>query len=154
MKAFRTVIDKGFKEVGINPDGTANRNSGLFFNARNVKSNNGRLEGYIPIISDILDPARLFLDSITSAEVTITRRWPFPQVFMTDVGIFIGALEGLYWVIEPNPIPVPDIMLHSFGTGTVIWPWVCVPILGHPAFANGSVFVYYDSNALSYVVVS
>ena len=30
MKAFRTVIDKGFKEVGINPDGTANRNSGLF----------------------------------------------------------------------------------------------------------------------------
>lgn len=153
MKAIRTEIKKGF-EVGIRPKDTTARNSGLFVECRQAKAGKVGLEGYIPDISDILDPARKFYDSITDAEITIARRWPFPQVFLTDVGIFIGALGGLYRVSDPDPTRYPDIILVSYGTGATVWPWVCIPILGYPAFTSGTRFVYYDSNATSYIVVS
>jgi hypothetical protein len=153
VKAVRTEIKKGF-EGGIRNEDIPTRNSGLFVECRQARVGKAGLEGYVPEISDILDPARKFYDYTTDAEITIKRRWPFPQVFLTDVGIFIGALSGLYKVTDPTVSRYPDIVLLSYSTGTTVLPWVCIPILGYPAFTSGSKFVYYDSNATSYIVVS
>lgn len=153
MKAVRTEIKKGF-ESGIRPEDIPTRNSGLFVECRQARVGKAGLEGYVPEISDILDPARKFYDSITSAEITIKRRWPFPQVFLTDVGIFIGALSGLYKVSDPDPTQYPNIVLVNYNTGATVLPWFCIPIMGYPAFTSGTRFVYYDSNATSYIVVS
>jgi hypothetical protein len=155
MKAFRTVISKGFeKGGGLRPAEIPTRNNGLLVDCRNAKVLPTGLEGYVPDINDILDPSRSFYDYLTSVAVTITRRWPFPQVFLTDAGVFIGAVEGLYKVTDPVVAGTPDIYLMSYSTGATIWPWICIPILGYPAFTSGSKFVYYDSNAESYLVVS
>jgi hypothetical protein len=155
MKAFRTVISKGFGDKGgIRSANIPTRNSGLFVDCRNAKISDAGLEGYIPDINDVLDPSRKFYDYLTSVAITITRRWPFPQVFLTDVGVFIGAVEGLYKVTDPVVAGTPDIYLMSYSSGATIWPWICIPILGYPAFTSGSKFVYYDSNAESYLVVS
>ena len=154
MKTFRTVIDKGLK-AGIRPKDFTIRDSGLFIDCRQARVTPAGLEGYIPDVNDILDPARKFYSSVDGVtEITISRKWPFPQVFLTDVGVFIGALEGLYLVTDPNPTEYPDILLTSYGVTDTVWPWVCIPILGYPAFTSGSRFVYYDAANLTYTVVS
>lgn len=155
MKAFRTVISKGFeKGGGLRPAEIPTRNNGLLVDCRNAKVLPTGLEGYVPDINDILDPARKFYDSVTDAEITITRKWPFPQVFVTDAGVFVGAKEGMYKVTDPFVSRAPDIVLYDYSTGDTVWPWVCIPIPGYPAFTSGTRFLYYDSNALSYLVVS
>ncbi len=154
MKSIRSVINKGYSEIGIRPTDTPTRNGQLFEEARQVRLTKAGLEGYIPDVNDILDPSRSFYDSVTDAAITITRRWPFPQVFLTDAGLYVGALEGLYKVVDPYPDRYPDIILYDFSSGATVWPWVCIPIPGYPAFTSGTRLVYYDSNALSYLVVS
>lgn len=150
MKAFRTTISKGFTEKGIRSSNNPQRNSGFFEECRQARVSGEGLEGYMPAINNILDPSCVFYDSVTGNEITITQRWPFPQVFLTDVGLFIGAKEGLYNIIDTTP----TIILLDYTTGDTYWPWVCIPIMGYPAFTSGDKFVYYDSNAASYLVVS
>lgn len=155
MKSIRTPISKGFEpKGGLRPTDSTLRNSGLFIECRQAIITKSGLEGYTPDINDIQLTGRKFYDSVTTNEITITKRWPFPQVFLTDVGVFIGALGGLYKVTDPDPTRYPDIVLQSYATGATVWPWVCIPINGYPAFTSGTRFVYYDSVALAYVVVS
>lgn len=153
MKTFRTNVENGFKK-GLSPEENPVRNSGLFIDCRNVRAGKVGLEGYLPAINDIMDASRSFKDSATGAAISITRRWPFPQVFLTDVGIFIGAKEGLFLVADPVVKAYPDILLTSYGTTSTTWPWVCIPILGYPAFTSGNRFVYYDAANTTYTVVS
>jgi hypothetical protein len=153
MKSFRTIISKGFTD-GIRPADIPTRNSGLFVDCRQFRGSKAGLEGYTPDVNDICLTGRKFYDSVTAAEITITKRWPFPQVFLTDVGIFIGALGGLYRITDPDPTRYPDIVLFSHATGATVWPWFCLPINGYPAFTSGTRLVYYDSVASAYVVVS
>lgn len=154
MKTYRIKISKGFNEIGIRPDDIPTRNSGLLVEARQVRVTRAGMEGYTPDVNDILLTGRRFYDSITGNQVTISRRWPFPQVFLTDVGVFVGALEGLYKVIDPSPDQYPNVVLQSYSTGATVWPWICIPIPGYPAFTSGTKFVYYDSNASAYIVVT
>jgi hypothetical protein len=153
MRAIRSTLSKGFTG-GIKPYDESLRNGELFDECKNVVAGKEGLKGYVSYINDILDPSRKFYDSVTTNEITLTRRWPFPQVFLTDAGVFIGALEGMYRVTIPSPTRYPNIVLFSYGTGATVWPWVCIPILGYPAFTSGTRFLYYDENSTAYVVVS
>lgn len=149
MKTYRTEFHAGFSSVGLNPEKTAARNTGLLSDCMNMVLTKNGLLGYSPEIKSILDSDISFVDSVTGAAVTITRRWPFPQVFLTDVGIFIGALEGLYWLSDDSPLT-----LYSFGTGAVTWPWSCANIGKYPAFTSGDALVYMDHNSNAYKVVT
>jgi hypothetical protein len=152
MKAFRKIITKGFN-AGIRPEDYSTRNSELFESCINGKPGKAGLLGYIPTINDIMSSARKFRSSVDGSVITITRQWPFPQVFMTDAGLYLGAKEGLYKITDPVVTKYPDIVLYSYGTGTTAWPWVCIPIPGYPAFTSGTKLLYYDENAAAYVVV-
>jgi len=122
MKTYRSVINKGLTK-GIRPMDVIARNTGLFIDCRQARVTPMGLEGYIPDINDILDPKRQFYNSSDGVtEITISRKWPFPQVFLTDVGVFIGALEGLFLVTNPDPTRYPDLLLTSYGTTTTTWP--------------------------------
>jgi hypothetical protein len=72
-----------------------------------------------------------------------------PQLFLTDVGIFIGAAEGLYFIQQTTP----TIVVFSYATGAVTWPWTCAEIMQKPAFTSGDVLVYFDDLSAAYVVV-
>ena len=147
MKAYRMTFDKIFTEGGLNPT-PGGANTPYLYVCKNAVLTPTGLEGYIPDIKNILDADIAFIDSVTSLAVTITNRWPFPQLFLTDVGIHIGALEGLYFVQQTTPTKV----LYSYGTGAVTWPWSCADIDQKPAFTNGDVIVYFDHNTNAYVV--
>lgn len=149
MKGYRTIIDAPFKG-GLRSSSVSLRNKGHFTVCRNARIQAEGMEGYSPIISNILDDRFQLHDSITGNHITITWSFPFPQFFLTDVGFFIGAKEGLYKIIAFSP----TLTAYSYGTGTVTWPWTFVDIPGYPAFASGSVFVYYDGNAATYCVVT
>lgn len=134
-------------EGGLNPH-PGGLNTPFLYIAQNVRLTKTGLEGYLPDIKNILDPDISFVDSVTGLAVTITNRWPFPQLFLTDVGIHIGALEGLFFVQQTAPTKV----LYSYGTGAVTWPWSCANIDQVPAFTSGDVLVYFDHNTNAYVV--
>lgn len=149
MKTYRTTFHAGFSSVGLNPESVSGRNTGLLSDCMNVRLTKTGLEGYSPLIKSILDDDCDFVDSVTGIAITISRRWPFPQLFLTDVGLFIGALEGLYWLSDDDPLT-----LYSFSTGAVTWPWSCAAIGKYPAFSCGDVFVYMDNIANAYKVVT
>jgi hypothetical protein len=148
MKGFSYSIKKGFT-LGLRPESISTRNSELFTVCRNLKVSKAGAEGYIPDIKSLLSPEFPFIDSVTKVTVSITRRWPFPQLFLTDVGLFIGAIEGLYYLQN-----VSEFELYDFGTGAVTWPWSCIAINMYPAFTCGTTFVYYEPNAAAYVKVT
>ncbi len=148
MKTYRTIIREGFTK-GIRPTDTVRRNSGLFTSCKNARVTKEGLEGYLPDTYSIVDGTYVFKDSVTGATVTISKRWPFPQLFLTDVGIFIGALEGLYFIVQTTP----NLVVYSYATGAVTWPWTCAEIMQKPAFTSGNVLVYYDDLSAAYVVV-
>ena len=140
MKEYRTPLTAGF-ESGLRVEEVTVRNSALLVASLGCRIAGKALEGYSPDMANILDDIY---------GLNLTKRWPFPQVFLLHSGIYIGALEGLYKI---NDITVSPLTLYSFSTGLVTHPWTCAPIPEYPAFASGNVFVYYDSNAASYIVV-
>jgi len=148
MKTYRTIIREGFAK-GIRPTNVVRRNSGLFTSCKNARVTKEGLEGYLPDTYSIVDGTYTFLDSVTGSAVTIAKRWPFPQLFLTDVGIFIGAAEGLYFIQQTTP----TIVVFSYATGAVTWPWTCAAIMQKPAFTSGDVLVYFDDLSAAYVVV-
>ena len=105
--------------------------------------------GGLRIVSVATNSSGDFDNFTLSIQIAITRRWPFPQVFLTDVGLFIGALEGLFWLADDDPLT-----LYSFGTGAVTWPWSCAPIGAYPAFTCGDVLVYMDDVSNAYKKVT
>jgi hypothetical protein len=149
MKTYRSVFKEGFRTVGLNPRDEA-RNSGLLTSCKNAYPSKEGLVGYLPTITDIFSTGFDFVDSVTHAPVTITKRWPFPQLFLTDVGIHIGALEGLFFLDPTTPLQE----LYSYGTGAVTWPWTCCNIAQKPAFTSGNVLVYFNDISNAYTVVT
>jgi hypothetical protein len=150
MRSSRLNVTKPFTEGGLNPwPGTLNTN--LFAICKNASITKAGMDGYIPDLKSILDAD--FIDSVTSAAITITKRWPFPQLFLSDVGIHIGALEGLYFVDHYHTTPT-KVVLFSYATGAVTWPWTCAFIDQRPMFTSGDVLVYYDSNSDAYKKVT
>jgi hypothetical protein len=175
MRTTRIPIQKPFVEGGLNPyPGVANTN--FFYSCKNASiTKESAMSGYIPEIRDILAGCS-FVDSVTAAPIVITSRWPFPQLFVTDVGIHIGALEGLYYIQDTLTFSgydpstswssqtdkwedflanwFNDVVAYDYGTGPVTWPWSCAIIDQRPMFTSGDVMVYFDSNSQTYKVVT
>src|SRR5574343_342671 len=147
MKTYRMFIKEGFRGTGLNPYSEA-RNSGLLVDAMNCSVTKRGLEGYIPDVKDLFSDDITLVDSVTHVAVTITKRWPFPQLFLTDVGLFIGAYEGLYYLNPRTPL----MELYTYSTGSVTWPWSCAEINQRPMFTSGDVLVYYNDLSDAYVV--
>jgi hypothetical protein len=150
VKGFRTTIKAGFAKQALVNEWLPARNSGLFLECKNLRGKPTGLEGYNPDMADLLSGLYPTFDFVSHNPITLTRRWPFPQLFMTDVGLIVGAKEGLYFVASMTP----PIYLAAAGTGPVTWPWSCIPIPLYPAFVSGNVFVYYDEIAATYVMVT
>ena len=149
MKTYRSVFKEGFRSIALNPREEA-RNSGLLTVCKNASVSKEGLVGYLPDVTDIFSAGFSFVDSVTHVAVTITKRWPFPQLFLTDVGIHIGALEGLYFLDPTTPLQE----LYAYGTGAVTWPWTCCEIAQKPAFTSGNVLVYFNDISNAYTVVT
>ncbi len=147
MKTYRSIFKEGFRETGLNPWAEA-RNSGLLVECVNASITKNGLVGYQPDVTSIFATGFAFVDSVTHVAVTITQRWPFPQLFLTDVGLHIGALEGLFFLDPSTPLQE----LYSYGTGAVTWPWSCAEINQRPCFTSGDVIVYYNDVSDAYVV--
>lgn len=148
MRTFRENISNGFKKIGIH-SGLEVRNSGLFSSCINARVTKEGLEGYLPEIISLIETKYPMVDDVSGLAVTITKRWPFPQLFMTSTGLFIGALEGLYMWNSDSPMT-----LHSFSTGATVWPWTCADINQKPMFSSGTILVYYDDISNAYTVVT
>lgn len=150
MRTTRFPITKNFIEGGLNPYPGAG-NTHFFHICKNASiSKEAAMDGYLPDFKNILDPDIVFLDSVTGLSVSITKRWPFPQLFLTDVGMHIGALEGLFYIQQTTP----TVVIYSYGTGAVTWPWSCADINQRPAFTSGNVLVYFDPIANAYTKVT
>jgi len=149
MRTTRTTISKPFTEGGLNPY-PGNMNTNLLYMCLNGSISKAGMDGYLPEFKSILDADISFVDSVTGLPIVLTNRWPFPQVFITDVGIHIGALEGLYFLQQSTPTKV----LYSYDTGAVTWPWTCAEIDQRPAFTSGNVLVYFDSLSQTYKKVT
>jgi len=149
MKTYRSTVKEGFHSIGLNPRDEY-RNSGLLYICKNAIPSKEGLVGYIPDFTDILGIGFSFVDSVTGAAITLTKQWPFPQLFLTDVGVHIGALEGLYYLSQSTP----TMVLYAYGTGAVQWPWTCAAINQKPCFTSGNVLVYFNDVSNNYVVVT
>jgi hypothetical protein len=135
MRSQITIIRDCFRKVGLRTDNEETRNAGALTICKNASISPSGLIGYIPSITDI------------TSTFGLTKRWPFPQLFLSDVGIHVGALEGLYFLNN-------NLSLFSYGTGAVTWPWTCAPVGSRPFFTSGNVLVYYDDAADAYKVVT
>jgi hypothetical protein len=149
MKTYRTEFHAGFSAVGLNPESIPAKNSGLLVDCMNVRVTKNGLEGYTPDIKSLLDGDVSFIDASTHVAITITKRWPFPQIFSTSIGPFIGALEGLFY-LNPTDGTTP-LELVNMQTGAVTWPWSCIPT-APPIFTCGDVLIYWDNVANTYKV--
>lgn len=145
MKSYRASASAGLK-VGLRSDGFTQPNSGRLLVAQSCRVMKAGLQGYSPNLKNIFDADISFIDSVTGGAVTITFDWPFPQLFQTKAGLFIGAKEGLYRVES-------DGDLYSFGTGSVQYPWTCADIGLYPMFSSSDKLVYRDPITEAYVVI-
>jgi hypothetical protein len=153
MRTTRITISKPFMEGGLNPyPGSLNNNFLNICKNASISKASG-MSGYIPELKSILDEDVSFIDSVSGDPITITNRWPFPQLFLTDVGLHIGALEGLYFLDHYHSTPT-KFVLYSYATGAVTWPWSCAEIDQRPAFTSGDVLVYYDAISETYKKVT
>jgi hypothetical protein len=152
MKFYRLTVAKPFTEGGINPyPGTLNTD--LFYSVKNASISKTGMDGYLPDFQSIIGTDMSYIDSVTGNPIVLTKRWPFPQIFLSDVGIHIGALEGLYFIDHYHSTPT-KFVLYSYATGAVTWPWSCAEINQRPAFTSGDVLIYFDSTANAYVKVT
>ncbi len=137
MKGYRTQIRAGF-EMGLRGESVTKRNTGLLLSALGSKIRNKTLLGYTPEMVNLLDSA---------VGSNLIPQWPFPQLFLTDAGLYIGHYDGLY---EVTAIAAGSLTLSTLYSGTITYPWSCAKIPVYPAFASGNVFVYYESASAAY----
>lgn len=145
MKSYRSSASAGLK-VGLRPEAFSQFNSSLLIFAQSCRVMKGGLQGYAPSLKNIFDADVTFVDSLTDADIDLTFDWPFPQLFQTKAGLFIGAKEGLYRVES-------DGKLYTFGTGSVQHPWTCADIGLYPMFSCSDKLVYRDPITEAYVVI-
>ena len=138
MKGFRNTIKAGLS-AGLRP-GIEARNSGMLVECYNGRPNKEGLEGYTPDLNALPDAAHV----ITGVDMTLD--WPFPQIFHTDTGIFVGNRAGLYELTVSGQA----FTSSAIWTGTVVWPWTLANCPGMPVFACAEVLIYYDTDVTAW----
>lgn len=143
MRGFSTPI----KLFPLRPSDVGARNqysATQCWNAKSGKEGSG-FQGYIP---DVVP----FPDIVYGAGyLDLTIDWPFPQIFRSDSGIYIGKRDGLY-LISPDGTGgwVASLVSSSF-LRNVSWPWTFANTPMFPIFASGDLLVYYDYASSSWI---
>lgn len=130
MKSFPIEV----KLHGLRPDKANKKNSGFALSCLNFRAKSEGLEGYEVDINN--------LPHITygSGYLNMSIDWPFPQVFQTDSGIYVGKRDGLYKV----SLAGGTLVATQICSRHVSWPWTLANCPMFPVFASGDCFVYYD----------
>lgn len=141
MRSFFVNLKEGFK-LGIRPSKEVTRNTGILIDGVNLLAGKLSLQGYSPSISNL--PT---IYTSGGVEIDFSVNWPFPQVFQTDTGLYIGNQNGLYQIAYDVTYGLVGTLLTSgYGTG-ITWPWTCANCPGFPIFSSGDIMVYYDPDA-------
>lgn len=133
MKGYSTRIKVG----PLRNEKVGSLNSASSVYSMNLRAKENALEGYSTFVRDF--PAIYY----SGVLLDVTIDWPFPQVFHTDTGIYIGTREGLYKITYVADQWVASSMLASYA-GSIYWPWTLADTPMFPVFASGDCFVYYD----------
>ena len=146
MKGYFTNVKEGFK-VGLRPYNEITRNTGVLVEGMNCLAGKLNLKGYSPDVEKF--PA--IYNSSTGVEIDFSVKWPFPQVFQTDTGIYIGNQKGLYLIEYDAVYGLKGTLLTSTYTGAdLTWPWTFANCPGYPMFSSGDMLVYYDTDAAAW----
>ncbi len=138
MKSFQTEI----KLHGLRPDGFTVKNSGFCINCRGVRTQKEGLEGYITDFSTL--PQIVYGAGFLDMAID----WPFPQIWQTDTGIWIGKRDGLYLAVGITGTWTAT----KIAAAVTDWPWTLANCPMFPVFASGDFLVYYDYDVDEWIV--
>jgi hypothetical protein len=127
-------------KIGVGPlrqEAKGEKNTSASVKCMNVKVYKGALAGYTPSIADFPD---VYLDS---AKMDLSKDWPFPQLFYTDTGLYLGTREGMHSLALVGNTWTATRISSGFA-GELIWPWTLADCPMFPVFASGNCLVYYD----------
>jgi hypothetical protein len=141
---------KGFSnqvKIGtLRADSIGGRNGSFATVCTNARGHKGGLEGYAPDIwpfPAIYTPGGVLIDTAIN--------WPFPQIFQTDSGLYLGNAVGLYhveWSIANDRWE--GTTLTSGYSSVITYPWTLADNPLFPVFASGDCLVYYDYDATAW----
>lgn len=137
MKSFPTEI----KLHGLRSDGVTQKNSGFCIDCRDTRAQKWGLEGYTPDLSSL--PRFVYGGGYLDMSID----WPFPQVWQTDSGIYIGKRDGIYKVALSAGVWTAT----KIASCTTNWPWTLANCPLYPVFASGDCFVYYDYDTTQWI---
>jgi hypothetical protein len=129
---------EGFK-AGLRPLKEVTRNTGTLVDGMNLLPGKLSLLGYSP---DVENMPKIYTS--VGVEIDMSIKWPFPQLFQTDTGLYVGNKDGIYQVAYDGTYGLVGTSLASGYTTGVKWPWTCANCPGFPMFASGDLLVYYD----------
>jgi hypothetical protein len=140
MKGIISTLKVG----GLRAEAFGEKNSAFATVCKNAKIYKGALAGYAPFIVPFPD---IYLDG---ALLDVAIDWPFPQIFQTDTGIYVGTRAGMHSVALVAGVWTATLLSTGSGGG-LKWPWTLADCPMFPVFASGNCLVYYDYDSTSWV---
>lgn len=125
------------KIAGLRPDYLGERNSHLLTKAVNVRGKKTGLEGYTP---PIIKFPHLHVGGV---DYDTSVGWPFPQLFLTDSGLYLCDATGIY-LLSVSGGQWSATLLSTVYTHGVLWPYTLANCPLFPVFASGDLLMYYD----------
>ncbi len=129
--------------VGLRPEGRS-RNTDFLSESACARPGQYRLQGYSPEISNF-PPV-----TVSGVALNLVQPWPFPQVFQTDSGIYLGTTSGVYQILTMGTATWTAAKLGTW-SGTVSWPWTIANCPMFPVFCSGDLMVYYDYDSRAWI---
>lgn len=145
MRSYSITLKDGFKG-GLRAVQSISRNTGVLIDGMNCAATKTGIEGYSPDIENMPN----IYDS-TGALIDFSVKWPFPQLFQTDTGLYIGNQVGLYQIAYDVTYGYVGTLLTDGYTGGITWPWTFANCPGFPMFTSGDILVYYDNDTSAWV---
>jgi hypothetical protein len=137
VKSFPTDI----KVHGIRVEASNPKNKGFSLTCKNMRAHKWGLEGYIPNYNSL--PKIVY----GGGSLDLSYDWPFPQVFHTDTGLWIGKRDGLY----KATVVLGVWTATKIASTSCTWPWTVANSPLFPVFANGEYLVYYDYGSTAWI---
>jgi hypothetical protein len=134
MREFETPLRN--IRAGLRAEGKS-RNTDFLSDCMCVKPGKFRLEGYTPDITPFPSV------TVSGVALDLTIDWPFPMIYQTDSGLYIGAKSGVYMILTMGASTWTAAKLGTW-SGTITWPWTLANCPMFPVFGSGDLLVYYD----------
>lgn len=145
MRSFSITIKDGLKS-GLRTSSSISRNTGVLVDGMNCTVTKTGVEGYSP---DVAHMPSIYDSGGTLIDFSV--HWPFPQLFQTDTGLYIGNQNGLYQIAYDAVYGYVGTLLTSGYTSGIKWPWTIANCPGFPMFTSGDLLVYYDPDTSAWV---